>query len=297
MWESEKRGRVKRSTMAAYMNIIRLHVLSEFETMEDLASGNLQVFVDRRLEEGMTVKSLKDILIVVKMLVRFGREKGLTSREVGRIHFPKVASPTVEVFTPLQQRVLMDYLKGQLTFKNLGLLICINTGLRIGEVCGLKWEDIDLKRGTLSVNKTLYRIYLGEEGTKRTELLLESPKTQHSFRIVPLSESLKGLLKGVMDKADPGNFVLSNSSRPIEPRTYRNHYRRVIETLGLPELKFHCLRHSFATRCIESDCDYKSVSVILGHSNISTTLNLYVHPSYEKKKECIERMLGRIEGF
>lgn len=88
-----------------------------------------------------------------------------------------------------------------------------------------------------------------------------------------------------------GNFyVLTNEPQPTEPRTYRNYYKRLILSLGLPSMKFHGLRHSFATRCIESKCDYKTVSVLLGHSNISTTLNLYVHPNMEQKKRCIDRM-------
>lgn len=90
-------------------------------------------------------------------------------------------------------------------------------------------------------------------------------------------------------------FVLTNSDKPTEPRTYRNYYKRLLNQLGIPPLKFHGLRHSFATRCIESNCDYKTVSVLLGHSNISTTLNLYVHPNMDQKKKCVEQMLKSLK--
>ena len=86
-------------------------------------------------------------------------------------------------------------------------------------------------------------------------------------------------------------FILTNDTKPTEPRTYRNYYKRLLNKLGIPDIKFHGLRHSFATRCIEANSDYKTVSVILGHSNISTTLNLYVHPNKEQKKKCIDKML------
>ncbi|MDR2206718.1 MAG: tyrosine-type recombinase/integrase [Flavobacteriaceae bacterium] len=89
---------------------------------------------------------------------------------------------------------------------------------------------------------------------------------------------------------NPNFFILTNDAKPTEPRTYRNYYKKMMQSLNIPELKFHGLRHSFATRCIESNCDYKTVSVILGHSNISTTLNLYVHPNLEQKKKCIDQM-------
>ena len=88
---------------------------------------------------------------------------------------------------------------------------------------------------------------------------------------------------------------MANSTNPMEPRAYRNYYNALIRRLNLPKLKFHGLRHTFATRCIESECDYKTVSVLMGHANINTTLNLYVHPDVEQKKRCIERMLDFIQ--
>ena len=105
-----------------------------------------------------------------------------------------------------------------------------------------------------------------------------------------MTNELLKIMKAVKKIANEDYYVLTNDVKPTEPRTYRNYYKRLMKKLEIPELKFHGLRHSFATRCIESKCDYKTVSVILGHSNISTTLNLYVHPNYEQKKKCIEQM-------
>ena len=106
-----------------------------------------------------------------------------------------------------------------------------------------------------------------------------------------MSEELIGIIKPIKARCFCNSyFILTNTSVPTEPRTYRNYYKKLLTKLGVPFLKFHCLRHSFATRCIEGKCDYKTVSVLLGHSNISTTLNLYVHPNMEQKKRCIEQM-------
>ena len=105
-----------------------------------------------------------------------------------------------------------------------------------------------------------------------------------------MTKDLLKMLKPIKKVVNNSFFILTNEAKPTEPRTYRNYYKKLMEDLKIPELKFHGLRHSFATRCIESNCDYKTVSVILGHSNISTTLNLYVHPNLEQKKKCIEQM-------
>ena len=162
--------------------------------------------------------------------------------------------------------------------------------MRIGEVCALKWEDIDIAQGVINISRTIERIYIIDGDIKRTKLIISTTKTKNSIREIPLSKGLIRLLKPLKKVVDNSFYVLTNESSPTEPRTYRNYYKSVLLNLKIPLLKFHGLRHSFATRCIESHCDYKTVSVILGHANISTTLNLYVHPNLEQKKRCIDKM-------
>ena len=125
---------------------------------------------------------------------------------------------------------------------------------------------------------------------KYTKLIISSPKTKSSIREIPMNHQLLAMVKPLMKIVNPDYFILTNEIKPTEPRTYRNYYKHLMEKLEIPKLKFHGLRHSFATRCIESNCDYKTVSVLLGHSNITTTLNLYVHPNMEQKKKCINKM-------
>ena len=144
---------------------------------------------------------------------------------------------------------------------------------------------------SIHIRKTIQRIYIRENGIRHTELMIDTPKTATSIRDIPMTKDLLSVLKPLRKVVNDSFFVLTNDSTPTEPRTYRNYYKKLLVKLDIPPIKFHGLRHSFATRCIESHCDYKTVSVILGHSNISTTLNLYVHPNYEQKKKCIDRML------
>lgn len=131
--------------------------------------------------------------------------------------------------------------------------------------------------------------YIMDEDERHTELMIGTPKTQNSIRDIPISRELMRMLKPVRKVVNADYFVLSNDVKPIEPRTYRNYYKSLMAEIGIPAMKFHGLRHSFATRCIESNCDYKTVSVLLGHSNIGTTLNLYVHPNLEQKKKCLDK--------
>jgi len=169
----------------------------------------------------------------------------------------------------------------------------LSGGLRIGEVCGLKWGDIDLEKGVIHVQRTIQRIYVIENGERRTQLLIDTPKTKNSIRCVPMSKSVLAIVKPLKKIVNDDFFLLTNDEKPTEPRTYRSFYKNFMEAIGLPVIKFHGLRHSFATRCIESKADYKTVSVLLGHSNISTTLNLYVHPNDEQKKKVINDVFKR----
>ena len=163
-------------------------------------------------------------------------------------------------------------------------MICLSSGIRIGEICALRWADIDLECGVIRVSKTIQRIYIDGH----TELIEDAPKTVNSNREIPLTRELAAYIRPIRKIVRADFYLLSISPTPVEPRTYRDYFRRLTDSLGLPPIRFHGLRHSFATRCIESKCDYKTVSAILGHSNISTTLNLYVHPGLEQKRRCID---------
>lgn len=292
LWKEEKRKYVKLSTMAIYQLHLEHHLIPLFGEMTIVKEETVQEFVIHKLNAGMSPKSVRDMLIVLKMVTRFGAKLGVFAYPDWKIRFPSEQPVRrAAVLSLHHQRKLIIHLRNNFSFRNLGILICLNTGMRIGEICALKWKDIDERQAIITVSKTVERIYLIEKSERHTEPIMSSPKTKNSFREIPITRELLKLIKPFKERTDKDYYIVSNSPRPVEPRTYRNYFRKLLQSLDIPEIKFHGLRHSFATRCIESRCDYKTVSAILGHANITTTMNLYVHPNKEHKMRCINKMM------
>lgn len=290
-WKADKQLYVKRSTFAAYTLILENHLIPYFGDMDSLSEKTVQEFVLQKLNAGLNIKTVKDILIVLKMVMKFGVKNEWMNHYEWDIKYPtSEEKKELEVLTVVHHKKIMDYVKQNFMFRNLGIYVSLCTGLRIGEICALKWSDIDTEKGTITVSRTIERIYIIDGDVKRTELVINTPKTMNSYREIPMTKELLAMLKPIKKVVNADFYVLTNEEKPTEPRTYRNYYKRLMEKLEIPRLKYHGLRHSFATRCIESNCDYKTVSVLLGHANITTTLNLYVHPNMEQKKRCIAKM-------
>jgi len=295
-WREMKRRLVKESTMATYTTNAEKHILPVLGERSELTEGDVQDFAFCLFDGGLSVSTVKDVLLVLKMIVKHGRQKRWLRYEEWRVRLPKEeAKLRLSVLTHAEQQTIMKHLRRHFSFRNLGIYICLCTGMRIGEVCGLKWGDISISQKSIKVCRTIERIYQNGEAKRHTKVIVGSPKTVSSKREIPMCGDLISLLKPFVAIACADYYVLSNSDKPIEPRILRRHYKQLLAQLDLPDMKFHGLRHTFATRCIESKCDYKTVSSILGHTTISTTLNLYVHPDMAQKRKCIDQMMKSVE--
>jgi len=295
-WKEYKRPYVKQSTMAAYVLILENHIIPCFGDSDSLHEKEVQAFVLQKLEKGLSIKSVKDILIVLKMVMKYGVKNEWMNYYEWDIKYPTTsANKELEVLSVAHHRAILNYIQSHFTFTGLGIYISLSTGLRIGEICALKWSDVNVADGIITVSRTIERIYIIDGEKKHTELVINTPKTQNSCRAIPMSKELLAMIKPLKKVVNDDFYVLTNDEHPTEPRTYRNYYNKLMTRLGIPKLKYHGLRHSFATRCIEAGCDYKTVSVLLGHSNISTTLNLYVHPNMEQKKRCIAKVFKSLK--
>lgn len=295
LWKNDKKRYVKKSTMAAYSLIIHNHLEPRFGLLKEVNRQSVQKMVDDELAAGVSQQTIRGWIIVLKMILRFCEARGYIRHRIMEIRFPtQRVRRQAPVLSVEEERRMMEWLSRHRDTYSLGLRICLLTGIRIGEICALTWKDVDLEAGVIRIRRTVHRVYLFDSGAKHTELTVDFPKTANSYRDIPIIKELSDILYEYSQKADPDSFVVSGRLRPAEPQTMRNHLKKVAESLNLSMRRFHGLRHTFATRCVESKCDYKTLSTILGHSNVGTTMNLYVHPGIEQKRKCVEEMVRSI---
>lgn len=283
-WLSNQKKYLKYSTYTNYFNIVHNQIMPKLGhyDIDELKEEILQNFILEKLEHGrvdhtggISHKYAKDIITVLK----------LTINHNFKIVLPYENPKEVEIFEKENQITLINHLQSEINCKNFGILLCIHTGIRIGELCALKWSDINIQTKLLKIDKTMIRTYTREDGSK---LHITSPKTRSSIRNVPLNSWI--MQYATLLQGEDDHYILTNKPSYIEPNKYRLYYNKILKDLELPHLTFHALRHTFATRCIECGCDYKSLSELLGHSNVSITMNIYVHPQMELKRKCVEML-------
>ncbi len=300
-WLAQKREYVKEATHANYQTAAENHLIP---TLGMLPLGEV---TEKRVQDAalcwmqsgrcgggaLSERTVRSLITLTKQSMYAAAKEGLVPYRQYHILFPKSrAQQKLKVLTKEEQLLLMQHVCLNLTPKNLGIFFCLHTGLRIGELCALQWQDINLTERTVTVSKTIQRISAGDaEGSQGTKVIITPPKSATSNRTIPLSSLLYPLLKR-MNPGKPGAYLLTNTETYTEPRTYRDYYKRLLRTLGLPPLTFHALRHTFASRLIENGADYKTVSELLGHASVNVTLNLYVHPHMEQKRKAVELMSG-----
>lgn len=296
IWLEGERSFIKESTYATYTNIIENHlkpVLGK-RRISDITNEDLQNFIllklnvnKKDLEKGLALKTVKDMSALAKSTLNAAIQNKLILFQNFHYKFPVYSTKLyLKTFTNSEQKILFNYLISHQNSKNLGILLCLQTGLRLGEICGLQWKDIDFEKCTLTVCRTLQKIYIKKKGNSYSKVIISTPKTKYSNRQIPLSNEFINLIKPF--QKNENYYFATGSMNYFKPHCYRYYYQKLLHSLNLPKLTFHSLRHTFATQAIELGIDYKTVSEILGHSNINTTLNLYVHPKIEHKRKCLD---------
>lgn len=296
-WLKTVKAERKHSTYIKYYLVCEKHLKEKIGncSLLKLEDGML---IDSILNESKEIKSdslQKSIICVINQIFAYASRH----YNVGLFHYSRQRQKTtykpVEVLNQAEQTRLLQYLYDEMDIYKLGIVICISTGLRLGEICSLKWKDIDMENKILYVNMTVQRI--AAEGYETKSILQEGePKSLFSKREIPLSDELIRLLS--LFNKDTGAYVI-NSKKPMEPRTYQNKFQKYLKDAGIDRKNFHILRHTFATNCISNGIDVKSLSEILGHSDVKITLNRYVHPSIETKRQHMNSLFaiyGQIIG-
>lgn len=289
----EKKLYLKKSTVANYSSIINNLLLPYFKNIKTCEINNkiLNNYVLTMLSNH-SIKYIKDSVKVVEQLLNEKMENEEIPYFKINVKYPKnieIIERNKKNYTKNEAKKIYDYCIENCINDNrfLGILLGLSLGLRIGEVCALKYKDINLKTKTIKINNTVQRVY--DSFSKTTEIIESTPKTKNSRRELPLTDEILSLIN---KKQDNNFYLLNNKSTPIEPRTYRKFYCRIIKKLKLEYVNFHGLRHSFASLLITNGTDIKTVSELLGHANVSTTLSIYTHSNLDAKKKAIKKIGG-----
>ncbi len=289
-WITCNTSQLKQSSIVKYTNIIENYLVPEFAqyNIQEINKNDITNYISKLLicggknKQGLSSKTVNDIISVLKNIFEYATEiKGYTL-----INFKGLAvkqtQRTMHIFSLTEQKTICEYLTNHINHTNLGILICLYTGLRIGEICALKWEDISFEEQYINVHKTMQRLQTKSDNDKKTEIIISTPKSDCSVRNVPIPDILFSIM--IEHKESSNTYILTGKENYyIEPRTMQNRFHKILKQCDIPSGNFHALRHTFATRCIELGFDIKSLSEILGHASVNITLNRYVHPSMELK--------------
>lgn len=298
-WLNYMEKQVKPSTYACYVRLAQTHICPNLGNMsvKHIDQPVITAFIKQKLEKGridksggLSEKTVKDIMSIVNSVLRYSEiVYDQKKPEFFKWRYTNHRKE-IEVFTNQEQKILEHYLTMQPDLPKLGILICLYSGLRLGEICALQWNDVDMEKKVFHIRRTVQRISTPSQ-TSRTQMLIGLPKTQAAMRDIPIASSLEEYLKQYRTHSAPNIYVVaSKSGKFMDPRTFQKKYQKIIQNAGLDYRNFHCLRHTFATRCIEKGIDIKSLSEILGHSNVNITLNRYVHSSIEQKRKQLEKL-------
>ena len=310
-WMNLQKLHLKPASQIKYQNLINKHILPELGHIElgELSPSMLSNFLfeksisgnNRNLDKGLSPSTLQTLQFLLNAVIAYAASINLiTPFKV--VHMTKkVRNRDVVVLEHEEERLLETYLSKHVNTKNIGIMLSLYCGLRIGEVCALKWADIDFTSQQLHVERTVQRLQkdLPDENSK-TMLYIGTPKSDKSCRIIQLPRFLVPILTVLYQKSSHEKYIITNSeTTPMEPRTYQYYFRAVLKESGIRIVNYHVLRHTFATNCIALKFDIKTLSEILGHSDVSMTLNKYVHPTDIQKQKQMhywDNFKGQIYG-
>lgn len=299
LWMENNRVRHKGATIKKYQYLIDRHILPELGDLKlsQITSTVINSFLTRKMENGKLDKSgglsasyVRSIMLIINAALKFAADEEMCQPLKSPVYKPVSQNNEITVLQIDEQKRLETHLISEIAPTQLGILISLHTGLRIGEICALAWEDIDIENQIIHVRHTVARIKSTDfsEGNS-SKLIIDAPKTKASNRDIPIPSVLLPILKSNCT-AVSSKYVVSDTKDFVSPRTYEYRYHRLLEKCGIESVNYHVLRHTFATRCIEAGVDVKSLSEILGHSNVSITLNTYVHSSMEMKRTQLEKL-------
>lgn len=286
----------KKRTIERYEQIITRHIvpnLGEYE-MDSLTMLTLQKYImllsltgNLKTGKGLSPNSVNSIVNVIQGSIRAAYNSSIVSKCISdKLIRPRSREKPVECFSLQEQNKIVCEVLSRGPSHLIGIVICLYTGLRIGELLALTWNDIDFDKGLLSVTKSCYD---GKNEFGIYGRIIDTPKTSSSVRTIPLPKQLTMILRQYKKPASSA-FVISVNGKGVSLRSYQRHFSRLLEKLGIAHHGFHALRHTFATRALECGMDVKTLSELLGHKNATVTLNRYAHSMLEYKRNMMNTL-------
>lgn len=307
-WFNAQKINLKPSSVIKYQNLIENHILPEIghRKLRELNSDVLYSFLSYQQQYGnkitggmLSVSSLQSMLYILNAAIKYASSQGLISYFSIRLTGTSQKVAQIQILEQHEEYALERFLSSNICHRNLGIMLSLYCGLRIGEVCALQWTDIDTNKGLLYVQHTIQRIS-SSSGKSKTEIHIGSPKSKSSIRTIPVPNFLISIISDLAQEDSPDAYVLTGlTNKPLEPRTFQYYFNQVLNIAGIKKVKYHTLRHTFATNCVALGFDIKTLSEILGHSNVSITLNKYVHPTMQQKRSQMDywnSIKGQIYG-
>lgn len=287
---------IKESTYSHYHYTLRRYLLPVFgklqvRTLNEqvLEQGMLQIITPAdHSHRPLGEASARECLTMLRRICKYAAHLRLIRPMEIYVCLPQAKGNRIQPFSKTEQASVEEFVLKSPTVRKVGLLLAMQLGLRIGEVCGLQWGDFDLETGTLAVQRTVSRISTRDGHTK---VVIQSPKTRSSRREIPLPGDLVPVLRKLRENAESDVWFLSgNAEKPVEPRCYRKSIQICLRQAAVRKVRPHTLRHTFATTCLQAGCDIKTLSEILGHANANITLQRYVHSDIERKRKEMNRI-------
>ncbi len=300
LWLTEEEPRVKKRTLGGYREIIRAHVAPSLgeKQLQNLTVQDLRNFQSELLTNGnrktgkpLAYNTVKNIMSIVKNSLTFAQNMGHVFILPAKIPAPKFAEKPITVFSVGEQSKIEQEVWRSTKRNHFGIVLCLYTGLRLGELLALEWKDVNFKTGTLTVNKTS-GVVKNENG--KYEIMVDKPKTASSVRVIPLSKPLLDRLKRMKASSSSAYVISTGKGKRVSNRTYQTTFARLLDRARVEYKNFHVLRHTFATRALEMGMDIKTLSELLGHKSPTVTLNRYAHSMMETKRKMLNQLAKRL---
>ena len=298
VWLQSIRSGIKESTYAHYSYTLHKYlfpvlgetpIVSMDEGFLEQAMQKIIAPIDAA-HKPLGNSSARECLSMLRRICKYAAHLRLIRPMELEVSLPKALDKTSVPLSPAEQQRLYQYVQENPTPRKIGLLLGLELGLRIGEICGLQWGDFDLKLGTLKISRTVCRISCGNGHTK---VVIQTPKTRTSRREIPIPKQLLTTLKKLHENASDSTWFLSgNGEKPVEPRCYRKSIKAYLKQASVRQVHPHALRHTFATTCLQAGCDVKTLSELLGHANANITLQRYVHSDLTRKRREMNRIFS-----